>query len=757
MPPGTPAEPKTDPEATYALVVGVAEYPDLPGADRRGLDDNALDFARWLRARGVPARNIRLLLAPIPNRPLEDELTCSGSPSGATEIEAAQNWLENAGERGGQLLWFYWAGHGFQTRGHLHLVASAASPKRPTHFSFDDLLGFFGAQDLAGFPTQIFIADACRVVINTRYRTTQLIAPELPAKTVLEQVVFYASGEGEPAKSSESAGGGVFSGALLDCLRETDDPAWPPDMAAIRDAVLTRLEGEDVPEPALVRYQDRAGKSETPIGGAGTAAYTGPVTTELDGFAIAQWVPGALNAASGSTASIRLDVACGLERGRVRAIIADHIDADLCHDLTMVEELLHSAGEDLLAPTRRWQLIDARQPVPVGPFGDGRLSFVVKAECADPCHVDHTEPAESVRRWVRHLATAHPDADIVVQIVGRLPIDAVLTAQRVASLLQVPVRGTDWAEAVYARGKLHDVAPETDAQPSPAEVGLADVLGYLWWQADRRGLDRTPPKWPGVEPELGRLDAVTGVPGGVVASAVVDALESTPTEVSLPEIELLCAIRDFAPHWHHAVLRAHAARRTGFGRTASLTVAAVFDADLQVWLAAAAAAGRGFEPLPASGDLERWVRDAVCIGHLRREEPALAQRWCDQGVSRGVLALCQWRAKHAQPRPWSAADVVLLGWEAVLAGRRAEQVVELDVMDDTAWMSQGLWAAIAAQRVTAGTAGVLGGLPGHLTHLRAVVGLPVPDDLEMTVVNAIRQPRRVFRYVATRTRTEPMA
>jgi len=57
------------PKRTYGLIVGIEGYLDTSwNVKGGGLAYDALKFAQWLDARGVPQENIRLCLSPMPSQ-----------------------------------------------------------------------------------------------------------------------------------------------------------------------------------------------------------------------------------------------------------------------------------------------------------------------------------------------------------------------------------------------------------------------------------------------------------------------------------------------------------------------------------------------------------------------------------------------------------------------------------------------------------------------------------------------------------------
>jgi len=735
-----------------ALVVGIAEYPVWPDFERKGLDEDAVRFARWLRRSGVPADNIELLLSP-PRTDLPDGLVCADRPSGADKVREVLTDLLAAD---GDVLWVFWAGHGYQNGIDVRMIMANARPTRPTNISFGAVTTSCTDRHVKSFRRQVFVVDACRMDA-ARIADPDPVQPwiePLGRQDSIGQTILYACARGESASYSTEQRGGLFSKLVLAEL-EGRGPSFAadPDSAGLVTAVMLAARGEGgIPNPTSLIFQKDSEKEPTVIDVGRDGAE--PVHRyDLGAFAAGDWKPLARNEGCGSAAACRLDVAWCLDRTRVRAVLADHADADLGFELNVVEQQIAGTTEGP-SPVREWRSIDVTRPFPAdlaevlacSRQGAAVPAVVLRVECAAPVHRDQ-QADEAVKRWAHALDRAVPGVDIVVQVAAEAPVDSVPAAQRTARLLRVPADGAEGRWPVFARNRP-GTAPKRQAVTSSRQTPtIAAVLGHLRHQAALRGLD--PPTW--YPRHLGEDDHHDA--GSLAAADAVKAVVRAADEVDTPDPEvesgLLCAVRDLAPQWYLPLLRAYAGRSRGPVWSAAAAVAAVHDADLDVWLEAA---GGAVGPDLMTDLPESWLCDAMCLAHLRRGETDTAGWWGEQDVSRGVAELCSWTSRHPCG-DLTMADLVHLDWTAVVPAPRAGRRVDFDPAGAPAqvWRSKELWAALAAHPVGPETLRVLLAVPTHLHALRAAVGMVVANP-EAVLVEDVTRCRRVLRYVATRER-----
>ncbi|WP_030167931.1 MULTISPECIES: caspase family protein [Actinomycetes] len=750
------SSPIQDADLVYALVVGIGEYSRWPGFDRPGLDDDAVEFARWLRRCGVPPQNIKLLLSPR-RTDLPDDLQCGASPSGADPIRDA---LTDLCSSVGEVLWVFWAGHGYLTGTEMRLLGAGASPKRATNISFDELIVACSDKNVQGFQRQVFIVDACRLAAAGVTEADRLVPWDQPlGSRAIEQTVIYACAPGMAAPFSTEQRGGLFSKTVLAELNRRDNSfAINPDCTSLAKAVIRqakavtrRGEGDGrvlAPTWLLWRNTLETTKSgrEWNVVEVGATDSKPAKAYELRAFAISGDEIGARNETWGSVSECRLDVAWCLDRTQVRAILADYADADLCGELNLVEQqILTTIAE--MSPIREWRHIDANMPCPADMTDflecDSIPAVVLRVECSAPAHRDQ-QPNQSVSRWVNSLEQTVPGIDIVVQVASEYPVDSLLTVGQTARSLKARA-GARWP--VFVRNRPGSAATQAMLATSGQGATIATVLQQLHREADLRGLDRA--IWYPDALSGGGSSSVNHIPGADIAEAVIQSAEEVETPDAALEAGLLCAIRDLTPHWYLPLLRAYAGRNHGPVWTAAAAVAAVYDDDLDVWLKAA---GGSVGPEQLAGPLESWLCDAMSLAHLRLGDIATAELWSGQDASRGVMELCSWVRDHPHQNLF-IADFERLDWTAWVLAPRALLSVDLNPLSapSQVWRSKEFWAAIAAHPVSPTTLHALRAIPAHLRVLWATVGKPV-EHQESVLVEDITRCRRVLRYVAMRER-----
>lgn len=688
----------TGPENVYALVVGVAKYPKWSGADRPGLDDDAIKFAKWLRSCGVPPQNIKLLLSPMQDL-VDTDLTVAAVPSTDVDLEEAISAFPQ-GER--DVLWVYWCGHGYELGG-TRLTLSSAFPGKLKNILLEDLRTAFSSDSIYGFRKQLFLVDTCRLWVTKGLEDLVSVIPAGEERKLgVEQTTLWACAEGGVAKYNNAEGGGEFSELLIEWL-EKQDPSFAcaPDPARLVDEVVELAERrpESFPTPTVLKAWMPKGQREAHLG-----RFSEPPERKKYGL-----VAYATATDGEPPARIHLDVAWGLDRGRIRAVLADFGDADLVGELSEVEDLVQSDGRLGLTPRRWWRNFVVHEQIPADLTAllrteDGERHAVVLSQlCSGAAHVDGVAD-NAVQAWVNRLQQTAPQVDVVVQVVAGTPVDALLAARQTADVLGRS--GDTWP--CYARNRV-GAANGQSAIPS-----LDEVVEFLGRQANSRGLQRAP--WLSDEPvELSRVDA--------------------------PAAEgLLRAVRDLAPQWYRPLLRACAELGSGPAWAAAAKIAAGYDDDLDVWLGAT---GGDVPSDRVPGPRETWFGDAMCLAHLRAKKVETARRWSAGNASEAVKEL----VKKTENASVTTADLPGFGWDVVVSARRANMVVELAPVEVPmrTWRTEGLWAAIASAPVDLATLKLLRHLPSQLA---GVLGQEV--ELEPVLAEDVEKFRRVLRYVAMR-------
>ena len=184
--------------ALHALIIGVGDYPHLPGGTGTttqadlGLGQvstpvpSALAVCNWASTEygnaAAPLGSIELLISA---RDPYDVPLGGISVDRATEAnvrDAVQRWLQRADRNPGNIALFYFCGHGVEKDNqYLLLEDYGANQYQPTEASID-LNGFHTGMLSCKAGTQLFFADACRQVPwDCSSRSTRAGRPPSPA------------------------------------------------------------------------------------------------------------------------------------------------------------------------------------------------------------------------------------------------------------------------------------------------------------------------------------------------------------------------------------------------------------------------------------------------------------------------------------------------------------------------------------------------------------------------------------------------
>ncbi|HSN87374.1 MAG TPA: caspase family protein [Thermoanaerobaculia bacterium] len=211
---------------SHAIIIGIDGYDPAVGALDGAVRD-AVDFATWaVRAGGVPAANLRLLLQPDPAAPapaVPAELTIT-SPVSSRGIRSTIETLRRAlPAEGGKRLYFYYAGHGasiLQWQEDPFLIPPEFIDPAldiATLLGFKDLFHHLG--ELA-FEEQVCLIDACRDFGLEGYEP---VIPSGARRKLTErkgrQYVLYSVAPGQKAAET---GQGIWTRTLIDGLEGRD-------------------------------------------------------------------------------------------------------------------------------------------------------------------------------------------------------------------------------------------------------------------------------------------------------------------------------------------------------------------------------------------------------------------------------------------------------------------------------------------------------------------------------------------------------
>lgn len=259
------------PERTFALIVGVEKYA-ASGMRLPGAAQDALRVAGWLTGPGgVPAANVRLFVSPLESTSLDwscvPELSHhEGHCRAATHDAISDALLMDLAQCDGDLLWFYWAGHGFQYReSGMLLPYSNAKDRNLAHLDLDSMLRSWRSTTVprGRFKRQVVIVDACQVKISSGSALGvgnygHPIGEGPPGRR--DQFVLYAAREGQAAKNQAELMSGQFTQVLLEQIEAKPIEEAVAELVDIARAVQDRFrelsaEGKAWQEPTFAVHR----------------------------------------------------------------------------------------------------------------------------------------------------------------------------------------------------------------------------------------------------------------------------------------------------------------------------------------------------------------------------------------------------------------------------------------------------------------------------------------------------------------------
>ncbi|GES12970.1 hypothetical protein Amac_065670 [Acrocarpospora macrocephala] len=238
-------------------MVAVEQYDAGKSWDLPGPGNDAARFVSWLRRCGVPDRQILCYAS------LLDESTAARSALGLidgspTHYTIDRLLTQRVRDLEGDLLWFYWAGHGAEgaDEDQRLFLADLEGRDNGRNLNLRALLRSYRT-DFVRIPRQIFLVDACRTTPGSARATewSSIAPPTGPGRPAREQTVIVATRGGAEAYTEN--GSGRFSTALMDVL----DTAWPADMREVFQQVHTRM-ADGSQHPWWLHYRDAAGEEQ---------------------------------------------------------------------------------------------------------------------------------------------------------------------------------------------------------------------------------------------------------------------------------------------------------------------------------------------------------------------------------------------------------------------------------------------------------------------------------------------------------------
>ncbi|WP_345646417.1 SUMF1/EgtB/PvdO family nonheme iron enzyme [Streptomyces tremellae] len=245
-----------------ALVVGVEEYAAGPDWRLVGPAADALGFADWLLAMGMPPARIGLFANSAAPAAVEEWRDRTGVGVGEPTSDAIHTaLLDGVRELGCEVFFLFWGGHGItDPQGHLRLFTADAREDLLRNVDVDNLAQALRSSAFSRVGRQILLLDACRRYVPHRELRQGLPPGTFPVGDLVQtdQFALCATREGELAVNLTAAGTGRFSSVLLGELPTT--PGSLPDMPLVArrvSAEFSRLRAAGTTTQMPVFYSSR--------------------------------------------------------------------------------------------------------------------------------------------------------------------------------------------------------------------------------------------------------------------------------------------------------------------------------------------------------------------------------------------------------------------------------------------------------------------------------------------------------------------
>lgn len=227
-------------KTTYALVVAIEYYPNL-GMEwqRKGLNEQAAAFVKWLLHEDVPPANIRVFRSTAVE-PEDDPFKQLALPKEAIKnadrqaiTEALKTLPQSCPE--GKCLMIYWVGHGFvDESSHRRLLLADALENNMSNLDLESVLGILRSAERGNLQYQIGVFDSCaQVIAGSQFPDGGLTVGAALYDGLVQQEFYFAVPDGKFAVT------GVFGPAALRALKAKAETTWPPQ--AISNAIENEL------------------------------------------------------------------------------------------------------------------------------------------------------------------------------------------------------------------------------------------------------------------------------------------------------------------------------------------------------------------------------------------------------------------------------------------------------------------------------------------------------------------------------------
>ncbi|WIM99318.1 hypothetical protein ACTOB_002968 [Actinoplanes oblitus] len=259
-------EPARNPRDARVILVGIDEYRGGPAWSLHGPVDDAIRFAEFFVARGVPPERVTVLATPL--------VTADRLPSGVDSRPADRGTIrevfvrEIGVEKDAGDLYVVWGGHGFvDLDRRRRLLYPEATEADPIDLDLDSLLRRYRSGEVPGLERQTWLIDVCQVhepdgLPGAGHETFQA-GDDVPFR---QQAVYLAAALGQPAVNLSRRRTGLFSREVLRLL-DTGGLDLLGDFSRLSAAIedrFTRLRtgGAIDQTPTYLWYRDALGREE---------------------------------------------------------------------------------------------------------------------------------------------------------------------------------------------------------------------------------------------------------------------------------------------------------------------------------------------------------------------------------------------------------------------------------------------------------------------------------------------------------------
>ncbi|MEO7274147.1 MAG: hypothetical protein ABI211_19280, partial [Vicinamibacterales bacterium] len=212
-----------------------------------------MQFVEWAHGAGVPAANIHLFLSTADHARFTNRLQAvEVSAQAATFVRLFEFREKELPKLSGDLLYFYWSGHGSVARNGTRLLFFEEQQRSVyTQFNLNDFLELLRSDAYGGFAVQVGYVDTCAnsfEKLGLRGQPGRFEGAQGANRIKVRQMWLCAADSGQQAIA------GAFSQTVLTELtqRWSPDTAWPIDHDAIVEAVTQAMIGDDV-HPSIQR------------------------------------------------------------------------------------------------------------------------------------------------------------------------------------------------------------------------------------------------------------------------------------------------------------------------------------------------------------------------------------------------------------------------------------------------------------------------------------------------------------------------